>query len=105
MDIYLGMDLVEVYLAMTNPRGVLASVRVKLFDRFGWFKKEFTSEYCNRGLFNYLISHPEHIEGKVGDSKYMNGFMFWNATGKEDAVMFPTSYFPKKWFEDLKVTP
>lgn len=80
----------------------MKKIKMKLFDQFGWFKKEFTSEYYNRGHFNYLVAHPEYIEGKVGYSKHFKGMMFWNTTGKEDAVMFPTVYFPKKWVDDLK---
>lgn len=80
---------------------LLFKIRVSLFDRYGWFYKEMTSEFCNRGHFNYLVHHPQYINGKVGVSKHIKGVAFWNTTGKEHAPMFPTIYFPIEWVEDL----
>jgi len=77
-------------------------IKLALYDRFGWFRKEHESEYYNRRHFNYLVGHPEYIEGKIGNSECFKEMMFWNTTGKEFGTMSPTVYFPKEWVKKLK---
>ena len=77
--------------------------KLKLFDKFGWFDKEFNnSEFCNRGTFNYLLNHPQYIVGKIGSSSVFKDYIYWNSSGKEFGTTFPTFYFPRKWINQLK---
>jgi hypothetical protein len=80
---------------------VWRDIKLKLYDHYGWFRKEHESEFYNRGHFNYLVDHPEYITGKVGLSLF-KGLSFWNTHGKEFDAMFPTIYFPTEWIEKLR---
>ena len=80
---------------------LINNIKLKLFDRYGWFKKEFTHEFNNRGLFNYLCANPQYIEGKVFKSAHYSGMAFWNSQGKEYGTTFPTVYFPQVWIDDF----
>jgi len=57
--------------------------------------------YDDRELADYLLDNPKYLLGTIGQSKIFEDKVFWNATGKEMIVDFPTFYFPKEWFHTL----